>query len=273
MKLFLHITSLILISILIGLSALGQEEIVEYTPVDEEICPITSCFPYFETKPEFPGGQIALLNFIANHTKYPKEAWRDGIQGTVYVKFDISTKGKIENIEIVKGVCDALDKECIRVISSMPDWEPATARYRPEKYCLIQPIHFVLYPEDKTSTQGNDSINSPTKEKRTESPFQKKDLLGRDSSETKFINDEGFESINLECEAFPNPTSNVITIRHNLSSEQVRLYVYNSLGKIILQSKLTQAETDITLSGCPAGMYIFKLSTNNQNKMIKVLKQ
>lgn len=224
-------------------------------------------------QPEFPGGQYALLKFIGDNTKYPEEAWRSGIQGTVYVRFDISAKGKIENIEIAKGVCDALDKECIRVIASMPDWKPATARNRPEKYCLIQPIHFVLHTEDKESTQTNDSINTPTHHKLMDTTYQKTEPLESGTSKTTILDLKVLETMNLECEVFPNPANNNIIIQHNQRSEQVHLDVYNSLGKIILQTKLTQAETKIELSEFPVGLYIFRLSTSDQNKRIKVLKQ
>jgi TonB family protein len=74
--------------------------------------------------PEFPGGEKALRNFLKSKTKYPKKALKKGIQGKVYVNFTVTETGKLEKIYIIRGVDPILDQEALRVIKSMPDWNP-----------------------------------------------------------------------------------------------------------------------------------------------------
>ncbi|HBS85127.1 MAG: hypothetical protein A2W91_01440 [Bacteroidetes bacterium GWF2_38_335] len=76
--------------------------------------------------PEFKGGQDAMLNYLISNIKYPKNAQEKGITGSVYVQFVVEKTGKISDVGIKKGVNDELDKEAVRVISSMPDWNPGT---------------------------------------------------------------------------------------------------------------------------------------------------
>ncbi len=39
--------------------------------------------------PEFPGGTSNLYKFIADNIQYPKLAYENGVEGTVFVKFKI----------------------------------------------------------------------------------------------------------------------------------------------------------------------------------------
>ena len=81
-------------------------------------------FVKVDVMPEFPGGEMALHKFIAYQTKYPEMAKEKGIEGKVYVSFVIDKNGKVSNPEIAKGVDPALDKEALRVVSSLPTWKP-----------------------------------------------------------------------------------------------------------------------------------------------------
>ena len=78
-----------------------------------------------EVMPEFPGGQVELLKFVAKSIKYPTEAQRKGAQGRVIVKFVVEKNGSISNIHVVKGIDPLLDAEAIRVCTTMPTWAPA----------------------------------------------------------------------------------------------------------------------------------------------------
>jgi len=80
-----------------------------------------------EQPAQFPGGQTALTKYLSNHINYPNEALKLGITGKCYAKFVISTSGKVSNVTIIKGVpnCPECDAEVVRVLRSMPNWEPA----------------------------------------------------------------------------------------------------------------------------------------------------
>jgi protein TonB len=86
-----------------------------------------------EEIPEFPGGEDALHRFMIEHTKYPKNAKKNKVSGTVYVQFVINEKGEIENVQIPHSVNPSLDREAVRVVESMPNWIPGKIRGKPVK--------------------------------------------------------------------------------------------------------------------------------------------
>ncbi|RHO74879.1 M56 family peptidase [Parabacteroides sp. AF48-14] len=89
-------------------------------PGKDKIYDLDKC----DIKPEFPGGEGALLQFLAKSIKYPVEAQRLGKQGTVNISFVIEKDGMITNAKIVQPLYPSLDKEALRVINSMPKWTP-----------------------------------------------------------------------------------------------------------------------------------------------------
>ena len=74
--------------------------------------------------PEFPGGQEALMKFIADNVKYPAECEEKSIEGRVLVRFVIDEQGNVTNPIVVKPVDSLLDAEALRVIKLMPKWAP-----------------------------------------------------------------------------------------------------------------------------------------------------
>ncbi|MFP4664977.1 MAG: energy transducer TonB [Bacteroidales bacterium] len=74
--------------------------------------------------PSFPGGIPALRQFMANNTRYPEKAQSDTIGGRVIVSFVVSPDGEITNARIERSAHPLLDEEALRVVKSMPRWEP-----------------------------------------------------------------------------------------------------------------------------------------------------
>ncbi|MBP7496688.1 MAG: energy transducer TonB [Bacteroidales bacterium] len=87
---------------------------------------INHCFPILiECMPVFIEGIDALPKFIIKNTNYPQIAREKGIKGKVYVSFVITASGSIENIKVIKGLCEECDAEAIRVIQMMSGkWKP-----------------------------------------------------------------------------------------------------------------------------------------------------
>ncbi|NGF74535.1 energy transducer TonB [Fluviicola sp. SGL-29] len=75
----------------------------------------------------FPGGYTAMAKYLGNNIKYPELALMGGIEGKVTLRFIVGKDGNIENVTVARGVpgCPECDKEAIRVVKSMPKWEPA----------------------------------------------------------------------------------------------------------------------------------------------------
>lgn len=79
-----------------------------------------------EVLPQFPGGEAAMLKFLADSIRYPKVAMKKNIQGKVVVRFVISETGELRDIEILRGLPGGLSEEVIRVVKLMPKWIPGS---------------------------------------------------------------------------------------------------------------------------------------------------
>ncbi|MBQ0136525.1 MAG: energy transducer TonB, partial [Bacteroidales bacterium] len=97
-------------------------EVVIQAPVEikEEEEEDNVVFVIVENKPEFPGGDAAMMKYLSENIKYPVIAQENGIQGRVICQFVVNKDGSIVDINVVRSVDPSLDKEAIRVIKSMP---------------------------------------------------------------------------------------------------------------------------------------------------------
>lgn len=99
---------------------------------------------FVEQMPQFPGGQAAMLKWIADNLQYPVIAAENGKQGRVTVKFVVDKEGSISNVQVVKGVFPALDQEAIRVINKMPKWNPGRQNGKAVAVNFTIPVTFKL---------------------------------------------------------------------------------------------------------------------------------
>ena len=125
---------------------MDQDQMVDFSDIvmEEEERETGEVFMIVEEMPEFPGGNAALMKYLANAVKFPVIAQENGIQGRVYVQFVISAKGEVTNAVILRGVDSSLDKEALRVVQNMPKWKPGKQRNRPVRVSYTVPINFVL---------------------------------------------------------------------------------------------------------------------------------
>jgi|WetSurMetagenome_2_1015567.scaffolds.fasta_scaffold36115_3 TonB family protein len=101
-------------------------------------------FVVVEEMPMFPGGELELLKYIGENTKYPEIAKMNGIQGRVIARFCVSSTGKITQISVLKGVTPELDAEAVRVISTLPTFEPGKQGGKAVPVWYMVPITFSL---------------------------------------------------------------------------------------------------------------------------------
>lgn len=97
-----------------------------------------------EEMPRFPGGEEALLKFINQGIKYPTDAQEGGKQGRVIVSFTVKKDGSVADVEVMRGVYPSLDKEAMRVIGTMPIWEPGKEKGQAVNVRYTVPITFRL---------------------------------------------------------------------------------------------------------------------------------
>lgn len=110
-------------------------------PPDSFVC----AYPV-DILPQFPGGEKAMADYVRTHIHYPDSAAKYGKQGTVYVSFDVGADGSTGNFRVKRGVNDApeLDAEALRVLQSMPEWEPGKVNGKYVKTEMTVPVKFVL---------------------------------------------------------------------------------------------------------------------------------
>ena len=101
-------------------------------------------FDVVEVMPQFPGGTIAMLKYIMENIKYPKQIMEEGIQGRVTVSFIVEKDGRVSNVRLLRSVQSALDKEAIRVVKSMPKWTPGKQNGKPVRVRFNLPVMFKL---------------------------------------------------------------------------------------------------------------------------------
>ena len=104
----------------------------------------TKVFDVVEEMPQFPGGQAALLEYLAKNIKYPVVAEENGVQGRVIVTFVVERDGSITDVKVVKSVDPSLDKEATRVVKSMPKWQPGKQNGSAVRVKYTVPVQFRL---------------------------------------------------------------------------------------------------------------------------------
>lgn len=92
-----------------------------------------------------PNPGYNVNQFLAQNLRYPEEAKKKGIQGRVAVKFVVTSTGDIKGVSVAgRRQQPLLDDEAIRIVSSMPPWQPGTHNGKPVNIYYTLPINFQL---------------------------------------------------------------------------------------------------------------------------------
>ena len=119
----------------------GKNEVVDVkiTAVDEEIYQIV------EQQPEFKDGMGALMKYLSSNINYPQEAKDKNIQGKSLIRFVVEKDGSITDVEVARSSGnDLLDQESLRVVKSMPKWNPGKQSGRAVRTRFVLPVMFRL---------------------------------------------------------------------------------------------------------------------------------
>lgn len=103
-----------------------------------------SIYQIVDEMPEFPGGEAAMMKFVANNVKYPQEARDKEIDGRVFISFVVEKDGSVSNVKVMRGIGGGCDEEAVRVISAMPKWKPGFKDGKPVRVSYMMPINFKL---------------------------------------------------------------------------------------------------------------------------------
>lgn len=126
---------------------MGDIMIEEPIPVggpDDTAIEDNRIFQFAEKMPEYPGGMEAFVAFVNANLSYPKYERDKGIQGNVYVRFVVHTNGTISDIEILRSLNGQknIDKEVLRLMKAMPNWEPGENQGKKVNTYMTLPFTF-----------------------------------------------------------------------------------------------------------------------------------
>ena len=100
---------------------------------------------FAEVMPSFPGGEKVLFQYLSKHISYPSQAYEQGITGIVYVSFVVGKLGEISEVKVLKGIPGGCEEEALKVIESMPNWEPGFQGGKPVPVRYTLPIRFTIH--------------------------------------------------------------------------------------------------------------------------------
>ena len=101
-----------------------QKKVVKTTKTTKKADASNKVYEVVEQMPTFPGGDAALMKYLAENIKYPVSAQKAKEQGRVVVQFIVEKDGTVTGVKTVRSVTPALDAEAVRVIKAMPKWTP-----------------------------------------------------------------------------------------------------------------------------------------------------
>ncbi len=116
----------------------------EVSPVDDE----ERIYEVTDVMPRFPGGNSKLNEWLSAHVKYPKDALQYCIQGRVIVRFVVRKDGSIGEVKVVRGIYPSLDNEAVRVVKTLPRFEPGEKDGRVIDVWFTLPVSFRLEQEN-----------------------------------------------------------------------------------------------------------------------------
>jgi protein TonB len=93
-----------------------------------------------EKPPVFPGGEQALMKFIAENLQFPAFDKTTTPPGKVVLSFVIDKNGKVCDVKMLKGFNAEFDAITLGLIRSMPDWKPGTVKGEPVAVLYTLPI-------------------------------------------------------------------------------------------------------------------------------------
>jgi protein TonB len=92
--------------------------------------------------PTFPGGEEAMGEFFSQNVQIPAKAKQARVTGDVIVQATVDVTGKLINPKVAKGLTPECNAEALRVVQTLPAWQPATRRGVPVPVLVQVPVPF-----------------------------------------------------------------------------------------------------------------------------------
>ena len=122
------------LSLLLGMGLLVSPDVQAQEKVSSQV----------EEMPVPPGGITGLTNYMIQNLTYPSAAKEANVQGMVVVSFIVTAEGKVEHVEVLRGIGSGCDEEAVRVISNSGIWTPGKNGGNAVAVKMTLPVQFKL---------------------------------------------------------------------------------------------------------------------------------
>jgi TonB family protein len=182
-------------------------------------------FTVVEEQPQYPGGDLARVNFLQSNLVYPEAAKELGVRGKVFITFVVETNGSITNVKVIRGLGAGCDEEAVRLIKAMPGWIPGSQRGVPVRVQFNLPVEFRLDEEKIKSRISNyqDTTGSIKQSKELKEQLENMNYYYLTSRSTGWINCDRYTGRNqgptdYSLDVMKTDSVDVIMVFHDLKS-------------------------------------------------------
>lgn len=140
-------TSIIMKAIAIAMISVGFNAFANASTIGTEKVNIPQgdkIFTQEETMPSFPGGTQKLIEYINDNLQYPKDCKESCIEGRVIVTFFVEIDGSLSDIKVIRSLHPSMDAEAVRLVKTMPKWNPGSVDGKVVRKKFTMPVSFKL---------------------------------------------------------------------------------------------------------------------------------
>ena len=130
-----------------------EMNIEEQAPQDTKPQSDDKVYKSVEQMPRFPGGEFGLMKYLQGNIKYPPEAAKNDIEGRVIVQFIVDKTGQVGEVKVLRPVSEELDAEAVRVVKTLPKFEPGRQDGEAVSVWYTLPISFKLQSKPQPQPQ------------------------------------------------------------------------------------------------------------------------
>lgn len=101
----------------------------------------------YQTVPEMPvppGGMDSWVKYLTENLTYPTTAKEKGVEGLVVLSFIVREGGKIDSVEVLRGIGGGCDEEAVRLVKNSGVWTPGKIDGKAVSVQLRLPVQFKL---------------------------------------------------------------------------------------------------------------------------------
>ena len=101
----------------------------------------------YQTVPEMPvppGGMDSWVKYLTENLTEPTTAKEKGVEGLVVLSFIVREGGKIDSVEVLRGIGGGCDEEAVRLVKNSGVWTPGKIDGKAVSVQLRLPVQFKL---------------------------------------------------------------------------------------------------------------------------------